>query len=402
MREGYKPKNCPTVGLKHPRVERLFVFADLQIYFRSKLRHATMTKQAELKLYGDITEWNENSAVNFTTRLEAAQQSGEVLIRMHCYGGSVLEGNVIANAIERNGKTDIQIDGVAASMGAFILPYARRVTIAANSYIMLHAPMFSGMGVTADVLEKEVKIMRSLEANFIAKLKSKTGQPEEVIRTWLVGDNWFSADEAKAVGLVDEIINPVTDVEQLDAGLLKSYTAKGLYDRYSALTETKPITKNNSEMNKTELIARYGLTGVTADSSEADIYAAMDKQIAEAKTAKETAEAALQAEKDKQIDTIVAQAKAAQKITDAQVPNFVAIGKSAGIEALQTALDAIKPMPTITGMLNNNATIIGGNTAEPKTFSELVALGETVLADWKQNRQADYKRLYEAEYKRKL
>lgn len=50
---------------------------------------------------------------------EAADASDEICLRVHCYGGSVIEGNMIFNAI-RNSKipVNIYIDGIAASMAA--------------------------------------------------------------------------------------------------------------------------------------------------------------------------------------------------------------------------------------------------------------------------------------------
>jgi ATP-dependent protease ClpP protease subunit len=317
-----------------------------------------MAKKAEIKLYGDINEWGENSAGNFTSRLDALKHSNsEVVMRLHCYGGSVIEGNVIANSVEKDGKVSIQIDGIAASMGAFLLPYAKHVSMAENAYIMIHSPKLYAGSLSADELEKEMKVLRNMENILVAKLKEKTRQTEDVIKSWFVGDNWFSAQEAKDSGLIDEIVSPVANVDAVAKLDLKGYTAQSVYNRFTAYLKDDLNNKqlNFYKMNKQDFIARFGLTGVTAESSEADIYAALDSQIQAEKTAKKAAEDALKSERDKQIIAVVDTAVAAKKITSAQKEKFVAIGNAAGAEALQMALDAIKTVPGITGLLGGGS-----------------------------------------------
>ena len=71
---------------------------------------------AESKLYGNIGDWWTNGDT-FTSFLEELESKGftELTLRMHCYGGSVFEGNVMANAVSRSSmKIYVTIDGLAA------------------------------------------------------------------------------------------------------------------------------------------------------------------------------------------------------------------------------------------------------------------------------------------------
>ncbi|MDR0829650.1 MAG: Clp protease ClpP [Prevotellaceae bacterium] len=354
-----------------------------------------MVKKAEIKLYGDIFTWNENSANIFVAKLEELKKgNGDVTVRMHCYGGSVFEGNVIGNAIEQDSKVIIQIDGLAASMGAFILPYAKKVSIVENGFVMLHAPESHIRG-SSDTLEKEIKLLRSFESNFIAKLMAKTKQPEEVVKSWLVGENYFTAQEAKDLGLVDEIIKQIAKVEILAKSEAQNYTAQTMYDRFTAFLEkSNTHFLNKKEMDKNQLIAKFGLTGVTAESSDAEITAAIEKKIADERSAKDTAVAALATEKQKQITALVESAVTAKKITETEKAHFVAIGNGAGIEALNTALNAIKVTPTITGMLGSK----GEPTGEITKFDELVAKGSDFITAFKKENKEQYNALFKAEF----
>lgn len=374
-------------------------------------------QKGTLKLYGEIWAWGENSFQNFSSRLNELDKQGFDVIdlHIHCKGGDVLEGIAICNAI-RDAKTpvDAYIDGVAASMATVVMLPCRKVYQAQNAFLMIHAPS-GGTNGTASSLEKSAKMLRSIEKNFKRVYSKKTGKTEQEVSEWLDGgDNWFSAEEALRERLIDGIYDSVdADTSILKREEAQNYTPTMMYQRYVALStntndsnnagsdgkeaaQTNPNIKN---MDKKAIIARYGLTSVTEESTEDQIYAAIDAKIASVNEAKTNAEAKLQQEKDAQIESVVAAAVTAKKIEEAQKADFVAIGKSAGMPALQTALAAIKPYNPITNNLSSGNSDGGANSNnEPKSFTELVALGEAALTAWRKDRPQDYARLYKAEF----
>lgn len=357
-----------------------------------------------LKLYGEIYDWNINSAENFTARLNTLDSAGYDVIDMHVHGkgGDVLEGIAIYNAIKAiKTPVDFYVDGVAASMYTIVMLACRRVFMASNSFLMIHAPSGFIRG-TAKTMIKAANALSEMEQNFIRDYSAKTGKPESEVSEWLDGgDNWFSARQALGEKIIDGVVDAVdTKADVPQDGEVKDYTVNMLYQRYAALAANEdnvPPQKQKSKMNKDELIKKFGLTSVTAESSEEQIYAAIDAKLQAANDAKEAAENKLKDERSAQITAIVNAAKEPKKLTDAQVQNFVLIGESAGIEALQVALGAVNPVQTITGMLNN-----GGNASEdinqPKTFSDIVALGDVYLAAFKKEKPEEYKRLYRSEF----
>ncbi|MBL7973062.1 MAG: ATP-dependent Clp protease proteolytic subunit, partial [Prolixibacteraceae bacterium] len=75
-----------------------------------------MANNQEIKVYGDIGYKNNSSTlINTLTNLEKTGCK-ELTIRLHCYGGSVFEGNVMFNLLKSSQiKIKIVIDGIAAS-----------------------------------------------------------------------------------------------------------------------------------------------------------------------------------------------------------------------------------------------------------------------------------------------
>ncbi|MEG1973236.1 MAG: ATP-dependent Clp protease proteolytic subunit, partial [Oscillospiraceae bacterium] len=97
--------------------------------------------------------------------------------------------------------------GMAASMGAFLLSAGAKGKRYAlpNSEIMIHQPMGGAQGQASDI---------KIHAEWILKIRERlnkllaahTGQPLEVICRDTERDNFMSADEACAYGLIDKVI----------------------------------------------------------------------------------------------------------------------------------------------------------------------------------------------------
>jgi ATP-dependent protease ClpP protease subunit len=286
-----------------------------------------------IRIYGVIAAGSENSAERIVSGIEHFELYEEpVVIALHCDGGSVIEGNMIGQAIAKAGAT-IRIDGLAASMGAFLLPYAREVQMVDNGFIMLHEPRVS-VGGTSEELKKSIRQIESITADFVKRLMAKTGREEKEVRKWLDGDNWFTAAEAKAMGLVDEIIPAIEGVQVFDAKAGR----KEIFSRFSAVLNNSNL---NNQMDKRSIIAQMELSGVTDSSSDADVILALKAKIQAERDARLAAEQAVADIGKKEIDSVVAQAIAEKKIPADKRDTFVAIGTGAGVESLREALAAI-------------------------------------------------------------
>src|SRR5512138_1881889 len=107
--------------------------------------------------------------------------------------------------------------GMAASMGAVLLcagTKGKRVALP-NSDIMIHQVHGGAQGQASDV-ERQVDYMFKLKKRIIRIISQHTGKSEEQVRIDSDSDYYMSAEEAKAYGLVDEVIKSRKEIKLLD------------------------------------------------------------------------------------------------------------------------------------------------------------------------------------------
>lgn len=218
-------------------------------------------KENVLEAFGDINDGDGSVFVSVLSQLEQVEKY--VIIKLHTYGGSVFEGNIMCNAIS-NSSAEITIDiiGIAASMGAVFCASVEDVYMVENGYMMIHAPSGGGFG-TAQELESNAKLLRSIEANFIKKLTSKTGKSAEYVQNWLVGDNWFSAEQALEEGLISGIINSENNVNANFNP--QKLPTKEAFERFEALYNDNYFNKKNMDL-KQKLIKEFNFSANTSDT----------------------------------------------------------------------------------------------------------------------------------------
>jgi ATP-dependent Clp endopeptidase proteolytic subunit ClpP len=281
---------------------------------------------------------------------------------LHTYGGYVFDGNLIYNALVGfQGTIHVYIDGVAASMGSIIMMAGDKIYIAENGFVMIHAPS-GGADGTADELEKYAKLLRSMEKNFIDKLIKRTGKSEKEVKKWLQGDNWFDAEEAVNEGLVDGKFDPKTnDITTLDKTEVVSLGAKGVFEKFAALTIPETKFQNNKKMDKKTLIARYGLTTVTEANSDEEIMAAVDAKINAAEAKATAAEGKQKETERKSIEAAVDAAITATKISKEKRDEYIARGEKIGLEELSAVFADMQVYETVVDKLDGKKS--GGASA---------------------------------------
>lgn len=240
-------------------------------------------KKAQCKLYGNIGDWMTNGET-FTQMLEELSNSGftELEFREHCYGGSVFEGNVMMNAT-KSSELDISVlvEGLAASMGfLWLLSIPKeKVTICENAFGMIHRPSSVTIGDADDHLSSS-NLMKSMEVNMIKEISERSGISEvDVKAKWFDGkDHWLNADEMVKYGFAGKKVKPVAaSIKSLDKQAVENSTPENIYARFAAVLD-KNNNKNNSNFKKMDLallIATFALEGVTAESTDAAVLAAL-------------------------------------------------------------------------------------------------------------------------------
>ena len=141
--------------------------------------------------------------------LEAQDPDKDIQFYINSPGGSVTAGFAIYDTMQYI-KADVSTIcvGLAASMGAFLLSSGakgKRLALP-NAEVMIHQPSGGFKGQATDIQIHAENILRTKERlNRI--LAENTGQDEEAIRAASERDNFMTAEEAKAFGLVDNVIS---------------------------------------------------------------------------------------------------------------------------------------------------------------------------------------------------
>ena len=140
--------------------------------------------------------------------LEAEDSEKDIYLYINSPGGIITSGMGIYDTMQYI-KPDVATIclGQAASMGAFLLAGGAKGKRSAlpNSRIMIHQPMGGAEGQATDIKIQAEEIVRiKKQLNMI--LSKNTGQTIKKIEADTDRDNYLSAKEAKAYGLIDTIL----------------------------------------------------------------------------------------------------------------------------------------------------------------------------------------------------
>ena len=144
--------------------------------------------------------------------LESQDPDKDIQFYINSPGGSVTAGMAIFDTMQYV-KSDVSTIciGMAASMGAFLLAAGakgKRLALP-NSEILIHQPLIGGQvglqGQATDIKIHADHLVRT-RSKLNGILSACTGQPLERIEQDTERDNYMTAEEAKAYGLIDEVI----------------------------------------------------------------------------------------------------------------------------------------------------------------------------------------------------
>lgn len=192
----------------------------------------------------------------------------EIQVRFNCQGGLIFAGfAMISKMHESELMLNGMVDGLAASMAAFIALSCDKLTMNANAKLMLHLPQVEATG-DAESLRATAEKLDGLKERFAAIIAKKAGiTNEQAIALYLRPgtDVWLTAAEAKAANLCDEITGDVT--EEIPA----TATAGELHKIYAKIIDTKKQKK----MDRQKFIGLLGAQA-KADMTEDEIFATVE------------------------------------------------------------------------------------------------------------------------------
>ena len=140
--------------------------------------------------------------------LEGKDPDKDIQLYINSPGGSITAGMAIYDTMQYI-KCDVSTIcvGMAASMGAFLLTAGAKGKRFAlpNSEIMIHQPLGGMQGQATDIKIHAERIIK-MKQHLNEILAERSGQPLDQVIADTERDNFMSAEEAKAYGLIDEVI----------------------------------------------------------------------------------------------------------------------------------------------------------------------------------------------------
>lgn len=170
--------------------------------------YSRLLKERIIFLGEEVNETTASLIVAQLLFLESEDPGKDIQFYINSPGGSVTAGMAIYDTMQYI-KCDVSTIclGMAASMGAFLLSSGAKGKRYAlpNSTIMIHQPSGGAQGqateiqIVADQIAKTKKKLNEI-------LSANTGQPLEIVEKDTDRDNYMTAEEAKAYGLIDGVV----------------------------------------------------------------------------------------------------------------------------------------------------------------------------------------------------
>lgn len=185
---------------------------------------------AVLKIYNDIQTEDEKKVSQFFGEAEGVcfkdidafceslkDDDNTIDVRLHCNGGSCIEGWSIYDRLRATGKEiTCTIEGSCASMATVILmsaPKERRRAYS-SAQICVHNPWIDGYqlnnAMTADDLEKYARDLREQQEKILNLYVERCECDKDDMQMLMNEDKYISAEKAKELGLIGEIIAPIS------------------------------------------------------------------------------------------------------------------------------------------------------------------------------------------------
>lgn len=162
---------------------------------------------ADVYIYDEIS-WFGVSADQFVKDLQEIE-ADTIRLHLNTPGGSIFDGIAIYNALKQHkAKVESYIEGLAASSGSIVALAGDKVYMAENAFYMIHEPWVLTVGDSAE-LRKTAGLLDKISGVMVNTYMKVSGKDEKQIKEWLQAETWFTAEEAKEAGFVDEITDEI-------------------------------------------------------------------------------------------------------------------------------------------------------------------------------------------------
>jgi ATP-dependent Clp endopeptidase proteolytic subunit ClpP len=173
-----------------------------------KLTVTNAANSTSIYIYSEIGEYFGGISANeFRLALEGVTAKTPLDVHIDSPGGEFFAGvNIYGQLKQWSGKVTTIVDGRAASAGSLIMMAGSTIKIAANAWVMIHNARSGGHG-TAEEFRKEADRLATMDKQITSIYMSRWQGTEKELVDALKAETWFTAEDALAAGLVDEVVD---------------------------------------------------------------------------------------------------------------------------------------------------------------------------------------------------
>ena len=190
---------------------------------------ANTKKKTKVYVYDAIGGWFGVDVREFINEISDIEDD-EFDLHINSPGGAVFDGISIYNAIrQHDAEVTVYIDGLAASAASFIAQAGDTIIMARNAEMMIHDAIGLCMGNQADMLavaDRLDKVSDNIADIYAYNAGGETADWRELMRA----ETWYSAKEALAAGLVDEMLDPDKEDEEEDDEASNSWDLSKIFN----------------------------------------------------------------------------------------------------------------------------------------------------------------------------
>lgn len=167
---------------------------------------AAIYEDGQLTLSGFVGDDFFGDGFSYAQVLTAlAEAEGELVVHINSGGGIATEGSAIhALLAARPGRTDVVVDGIAASAASLIAMAGETVTMSLGSIMMIHDPASITIGTAADH-EKSAEALNALGTTYARVYAGKTDGTVEDMRSIMQAETWLEPEQAVERGFADAV-----------------------------------------------------------------------------------------------------------------------------------------------------------------------------------------------------
>ncbi|MGN1457257.1 MAG: head maturation protease, ClpP-related [Acutalibacteraceae bacterium] len=225
------------------------------------------TTERTLFLNGTIAEesWFDDDVTPQLFKDELNSGNGDITVWINSPGGDCVAAAQIYNMLmDYKGNVTVKIDGIAASAASVIAMAGTKVLMSPVSMLMIHNPMTTAMGDTAE-MQKAISMLDEVKESIINAYEIKTKLSRAKLSHLMDAETWMDANSAIEMGFADEIMQRNTfeniEIPQVNIMYSRAAVTNSLMDKLAAkcriAQKEKTKIKADSLMERLDLIKNW-------------------------------------------------------------------------------------------------------------------------------------------------